>query len=427
MSASVIVGLQWGDEGKGRISHLTSEEATMVVRANGGANAGHTVVKDGQKYALHILPSSIINPDCMSVIASGVVIDLGILMNEIISLRAKGIKIGPENLKISSRAHIVIPWYKDLDEIYESMREKSIGTTKRGIGPAYASKSLRTGLRMGDLVGATEKSLYSKLKCAYKPFKDLLEDRDTDISIYVSDYISDFIRYSKFFRNFICDTVSLVHKEISEDDNYVVIEGAQATGLDIDYGTYPDVTSSSCISAGLAAAAGIGPRKIDSVYGIMKAYTSRVGEGPFPTELLDDTGAKIRELGHEYGTSTGRPRRCGWLDLVWLKYAVNLNDVTDLCINHMDTIGKLDTIMVCVEYEYKGRVISYVPDDLENCKPIYKTFKGNWGNITSIGDGKSSEEAKRAKEYLDFIEEYLGVKALYLGWGPDQDNVEIRI
>lgn len=423
MSASVIVGLQWGDEGKGRISHLTSDEATMVIRANGGANAGHTVVKDGQKYALHLLPSSIINPNCISVIASGVVIDLEILLNEIISLRAKGIKIEPENLKISSRAHIVVPWHKLLDEIYESMRENPIGTTKRGIGPAYASKSLRTGLRMGDLVGATEDSLLKKLKAAYEPFKDLFEKRD--INIYIGEYISDFMRYAKFFESFICDAVSIVHKKISEDDNYVVIEGAQATGLDIDYGTYPDVTSSSCISSGLAAAAGVGPKKIDSVYGIMKAYTSRVGAGPFPTELSNEVGDKIRKLGHEYGTSTGRARRCGWLDLVWLKYAVNLNGVTDLCINHMDTIGKLDTIMVCVKYEYNGRIISYVPDDLENCRPIYKAFEGNW-NITSIGDGQSSEEAKRAKKYLDFIEEYLGVKAIYLGWGPEQDNVEMR-
>ena len=425
MPVNVIVGLQWGDEGKGRISHLTSDEATMVVRANGGANAGHTVVKNGQKYALHLLPSSIINPDCVSLIASGVVIDLRILMDEIVSLRAKDIKIEPQNLKISSRAHIVVPWHKELDEIYESMRENPIGTTKRGIGPAYADKCLRIGLRMGDLVGATEESLYKKLKSAYEPVKSLFAEKD--INIRIGDYISDFIRYAKFFEDFICDAISVVHNEILKDDNYVVIEGAQATGLDIDYGTYPDVTSSSCISSGLAAAAGVGPTKVNSVYGIMKAYTSRVGEGPFPTELTNKIGATIRELGHEYGTSTGRPRRCGWLDLVWLKYAVELNGVTDLCINHMDTIGKLDMIMVCVKYEHNGKIISYVPDDLENCIPIYETFDGNWEKITSIGDGKSSEEAKRAKKYLNFIEEYLGVKALYLGWGPEQNNVEIRI
>lgn len=458
MSVSIVVGLQWGDEGKGRILNMISENATVAIRANGGANAGHTVVKNGEKYALHLLPSSIINPSCKSIIASGVAVDLELLYEEINDLTLKGIDITPNNLKISSKAHIVLKYYKDLDEVYESLRKNPIGTTKRGIGPTYSHKMLRTGMRMEDLVGATEEQLLAKIK----------ETVVADVALYIAktgkeldftEYAKEMLKYAKFFEPYICDAISEVHSEIDNPHgnyyNNVVIEGAQAAGLDIDFGTYPDVTSSSCTAAGLAAATGIGPTCVSNVYGVMKAYTSRVGEGPFPTELKDEVGDKIREEGHEYGTTTKRPRRCGWLDLVWLKYATKVNGVTELCINHCDTIGKLDKILVCVAYEYKGKVIQYVPDDLENCKPLYKVFEGNWEGIKSLKhiesvDSSEAEDCveqiksfaeqteefaeameevekiERAREYVNYIEKYLGVPALVLGWGPDQEDVELH-
>lgn len=437
-NVDLIVGLQWGDEGKGRISNFTSEQATMVVRANGGANAGHTVVKDAEKYALHLLPSSIINPNCVSVIAAGVVVDLGILKNEMISLMERGIEITPKNLKISNRAHVVLPWYKDMDGIYEDLRENPIGTTKRGIGPTYSNKALRVGMRMGDLVGATQESLKSKLKETYSTIRSLFEERMC-VTCEPENQVDIYMEYAEFFAPFICETVSLVNNEINNVGSYIVIEGAQATGLDLDYGTYPDVTSSSCIAAGLAAAAGVGPTKIRRVYGIMKAYTSRVGEGPFPTELHDETGKLIRELGHEYGTTTGRPRRCGYLDLVWLKYAVQVNGITHLCINHFDTIGKLPKIKVCVGYELKDGQdrIDYVPENLEDCLPIYADFDGDWKNISSIKqyyenaeeltdiNCEHSEEVVKAVAFLKFIQMFLGVKIACIGWGPGQDEVEL--
>lgn len=433
----VIVGLQWGDEGKGRISNFTSEKATMVVRANGGANAGHTVVKDDQKYALHLLPSSIINPNCISVIAAGVVVDLEILKNEMVSLIERGIQITPQNLRISTKAHIVMPWYKDMDGVYESLRENPIGTTRRGIGPAYSIKALRTGMRMVDLVGATQQSLETKLSETYSTIKSLYEEEMLD-SVDIKAQVSTFMEYAEFFAPYICETVALVNNEADKPDSYIVIEGAQATGLDIDYGTYPDVTSSSCIAPGLCAAAGIG-RNTRKVYGIMKAYTSRVGEGPFPTELKNKTGDLIRELGHEYGTTTGRPRRCGWLDLFWLKYATQVNGVTDLCINHFDTIGKLNEIMVCVGYQSKSDKVRVqeMPEKLEEYEPIYVRFQGGWTNISSIrkywedteefwnSDEECPEEVLRAVEFLAFIQRYLNVKVACIGWGPEQSQVEL--
>lgn len=421
MAVTVVIGTQWGDEGKGRVSNDVSKNAEVNVRANGGANAGHTVVVGKEEYKLHLLPSSIVNPECISVIAGGVALDLEILKKEIKSLRKRGIKITSANLKISSRAHIVMDWYKILDAAYEGLRIHKIGTTKRGIGPAYSAKALRVGVRMGDLVNSDAESLFKLISQADRPTEYVYrryQGKYVDVQEILEEYLN---KYVKFFKEFVCDTTSFIHSKMEQGKD-IIIEGAQATGLDIDHGTYPYVTSSGCSASALCAAIGIGPCHVTDVYGVMKTYTSRVGEGPFPTELFDETGKKIRQYGHEYGTTTRRPRRCGWLDLVWLKYAVRINGVTKLCINHFDTIGRFDKIKVCVAYNYKGKVIDYVPDDLENCTPIYKEFEGNWFGIKSVNE--ESEPSKRAKEYLEFIEDFLGVKALYLGWGPEQNDME---
>lgn len=436
MSVIEVIGLQWGDEGKGKISHIKSAFADVVIRANGGANAGHTVVKDGEKYAMHLLPSSIINPDCISVIAAGVVVDLDILYDEIETLRARGVQITGQNLKISSRAHVIFPWHKELDQIYENLRENPIGTTKRGIGICYSDKALRVGIRMGDIVDLNRDRLIKAIKESLKSKNALMKESE----VRLDEYALKLDIYRKFYEEFVCDTEAFVQDMLKYDKN-IVIEGAQATGLDIDFGTYPDVTSSSCTASGIAAAAGIGPCDIDYVIGVAKCYTSRVGEGPFPTEQLNSIGDKIRELGHEYGTTTGRPRRTGWLDLVWLKYAVKLNSVTAVVFNHADTIGKFDTIELCTAYMYgaEQKYIEHVPEDLDKCQPVYHSMPGNWEGIKSLTDWKNDspkekEKIKRAKAFFEFIECYLNdgeqvkkkrkVRIMALGWGPKDSDIE---
>ncbi len=443
MGVTEVIGLQWGDEGKGKISNIKSANADVVIRANGGANAGHTVVKDGEKYALHLLPSSIINPNCVSVIAAGVVVDLEILYNEIESLRNRGVQISGHNLKISSRAHVVFPWHKELDQVYEDMRDNPIGTTKRGIGIAYSDKALRVGIRMGDIVSSDTNKIVDLIKASLKPKRALMGDDNTDFD----KYRQKFNLYRKYYAEFVCDTEAIVQDAIRNKKN-IVIEGAQATGLDIDFGTYPDVTSSSCTASGIAAAAGIGPRDIGDVIGVAKTYTSRVGEGPFPTEQINEIGDKIRELGHEYGTTTGRPRRTGWLDLVWLKYAVKLNSVNRVVFNHADTIGAFDRINLATSYLYdlygdgEEKRIDFVPEALEKCNPVYLNMPGDWGGIKSlkITEDMTEDEKKkveRAKMFFEFIESYLNdgeknirkrkVRILALGWGPGANDIEFLI
>lgn len=432
VSVSLVLGTQWGDEGKGKISNILAEDADAVIRSNGGANAGHSIEKNGERYAVHLLPSSIINPNIISIISAGVVIDLDILYQEITSLRERGITITGDNLKISSRAHIVFPWHKVLDGVLEEMREKPIGTTRRGIGIAYAEKSYRVGIRMGDLVNLEEAELRKAILYSTKP-----NEANQPKLINFNEMWEKLPTYREFYSEFVCDTEGLIQEMLAAKAK-IVIEGAQATGLDIDFGTYPDVTSSSCTASGIAAAAGIGPLHIANVLGVAKTYTSRVGEGPFPTELFDENGTNIRELGHEYGTTTGRPRRTGWLDLVWLKYAVGINSINYLVFNHADTIGNFKKIKLCTAYMYKGKKITYVPEDLENCEPVYTELDGDWPNIKGLfhkfGEGhEKAEEKTRAKEFFEFIEDYLNngklkpertVQIAGIGWGPAQDDIE---
>lgn len=415
----VIVGIQWGDEGKGRASHYESKNASLVVRSTGGNNAGHTVVANGKKFAMHLLPSSIIRDGVLSIIGPGVVIDPKVLISEIEQMKKTGINIDSKKLLISDRAHIILPHHIALDSLSEMLKKNKIGTTGRGIGPSYAEKCDRTNIRMIDLKNT--ENLYSKLEQSLKKSNALFEQFNLPL-ISVDEEYHLCLEYGKALEELIGDSQAAIIDAYTKNEN-IILEGAQALYLDIDHGDYPFVTSSNPNASGTCSGAGIGPTLVDEVIGVMKAYCSRVGEGPFTTELFDETGDKIRELGHEYGTTTGRPRRCGWLDLVMIKNARYVNGLTSLCINHMDTIGKLPEIKVCIGYEYHGKEITYVPIDRENCTPIYKTFEGNWNTETST---TYEELPKQAKEYIEFIENYTGVNVKYIGVGADEKRTIIK-
>lgn len=415
----VIVGVQWGDEGKGRASHYESKNAKIVVRSTGGNNAGHTVVANGKKFAMHLLPSSIIRDGVLSIIGPGVVIDPKVLISEIEQMKTNGVNIDNTNLLISDRAHIILPHHIALDSLSEKLKDNKVGTTGRGIGPSYSEKCDRTNLRMIDLVNT--KNLKDKISQSLRKANALFEKFDYPIISKDEEY-NLCLEYGKKLSNLIGDSEAAIINAYENNEN-IILEGAQALYLDIDHGDYPFVTSSNPNASGTCSGAGIGPTLVDEVIGVMKAYCSRVGEGPFTTELFDETGDKIRKLGHEYGTTTGRPRRCGWLDLVMIKNARYINGLTSLCINHMDTIGKLSEIKVCVGYNYNGKEINYVPIDRENCTPIYKTFEGNWNteNCTTY-----EELPQKAKDYIEFIENYTGIKVKYIGVGADEKRTIIK-
>lgn len=423
-NVDVIVGLQWGDEGKGRVSHFVSNDA-ICIRATGGNNAGHTVVANGKKFALHLLPASIIKPNNISIIAPGVVIDLKVLATEINELRQAGIEITPNNLIISPRAHIIMPYHIALDEHYESMKgDKKIGTTNRGIGPCYSDKVNRVGIRMDDLIHCDVEELEEKVKLAISTIGHSM-NQSFDIIDIVSDYL---LKYGESLKEFIHDERAILSDAL-ETCQKIVIEGAQALYLDLDQGDYPYVTSSNPSACGTLAAAGIGPKHVKNVYGIMKAYCSRVGEGPFNTEQCNEIGNLIRELGHEYGTTTKRPRRCGWLDLVRLKNAVLINGVTALCLNHLDTLGKIGLktgeVKVCIAYLVPETLdtIKHVPVDVKNCKPVYLTFEGGWD---TTGCTTYADLPDTAKKFIKLIEDYTGVPVKFIGVGPDEKDTIIK-
>lgn len=414
-----IVGIQWGDEGKGRASYYESKAAGVVIRATGGNNAGHTVVANGKKFAMHLLPSSIIRDGVKSVIGPGVVIDPDVLISEIETMKSAGIRINTQKLFISGKAHIIMPHHKELDVLYEEMKTKKVGTTKRGIGPCYSEKSDRTGIRMYDLISGTltPDKIKESLKKANILFKETGHPTFDENEIFKLCQ-----KWKEELGKYICDTQFII-MEAHKNKEDIVIEGAQALYLDLDHGDYPFVTSSNPNASGTASGAGIGPTLIDEVIGVIKAYCSRVGEGPFPTEQENEIGDKIRDLGHEYGTTTGRPRRCGWLDLVMIRNAAFINGLTGLCVNHVDTIGKLPEIKVCIGYKYNGKEIEYVPMNREVCEPIYKTFEGNWDTSKS----KTYEDLpENAKKYIEFIEKYTGVKVKYIGIGADESRTIVR-
>lgn len=416
----VILGAFFGDEGKGKIIDYLSTKADISLRCAGGNNAGHTIVINGQKFAMHLIPSGIFS-GAVAIIGNGVVVDPKVLLEEIKTLNDAG--ISTDKLLISEKAHVIFPYHKEYDELEEEMRGKNkIGTTKRGIGPSYSDKMARTGIRMEDFIS----SKFSAL------LKNNIENKNKIFALYGKDQIDykavlkEYSAYAKALKPYVTDTVNFVHDNL-EKGKKIVCEGAQATLLDIDFGTYPFVTSSNTTIGGILNGTSLNAGNIGEVYGVIKAYSSRVGEGPYVTELKDKIGDTIRELGHEYGTTTKRPRRCGWLDLVALKYAARVNGFTGIAMNHLDTVGKLSEIKLCVGYEDENGVVTenYTtnPDKLKNMKPVYETFEGNF-DISGIK--KYSKLPAQAKTYVKAIEKFVGVPVKFIGTGPDREDLIIR-
>lgn len=432
MAVKMIIGLQYGDEGKGRAVHYEAKDASIVVRATGGSNAGHTVVANGKKYAMHLLPSAIIRPEVLSIIGPGVVADLKVLAEEIQQMREAGVKVEKDNFAISQRTHITFPHHKQLDRLYEMLKNEKVGTTGRGVGTTYEEKARRTNLRMYDLF-LQSSELKEKISENLKVYNVLVTEANKLIergvyieekfpTITVQEEYEYCIQYKDIIKGFITDIHPILDEAI-EKNELIIIEGAQSFWLDNDHGDYPMTTSSNPNASGTASGAGIGPTLIGEVIGVIKAYTSRVGNGPFVTEQDNEIGDLIREWGHEYGTTTGRPRRTGWLDLVMVKHTKNTSGLTSLCVNHLDTIGKLDKINVCVGYQYKGETIKHVPIDKENCKPIYEELKGGW---STEGATNFEQLPKEAQEYINFVEEYTGVPVRYIGVGADEKRTIIK-
>ena len=423
MSVRVVVGTQWGDEGKGKYIDMLAAGSDLVVRYSGGNNAGHTLVVNGEKFAMHLLPSGLLHPHTRCVIGNGVVIDPAVLIHEMDTLIARGYDL--TRLYISERAHIIMPYHRVIDELQEKARGIALGTTKRGIGPCYSDKAERCGIRACDLLDAEAFSMKVHENLAIKNL--MIERVYGGTALDADAVVEEYLAYAKRLAPHIVDTVAMIGDAIDAGQE-ILCEGAQATFLDLDYGTYPYVTSSNPTAGGVCTGAGIGPRRIDEVYGVLKAYTSRVGAGPFPTELKDGIGDRIRELGHEYGTTTGRPRRCGWLDAVMIRYSARVNGLTSLAINHLDTIGRLDHIRLCVAYEKDGvRTMAFPADlkELARCTPVYEDFE-SWPD-RDITQCRSYEDLpKHARVYLERIEEVCGVPVGMIGIGPGRESIILR-
>lgn len=419
MSTKVVVGTQWGDEGKGKYIDILAKDSDFVVRFSGGNNAGHTIVTGGVKYALHLIPSGIFHSNIKCVIGNGVVVDPGVLIEEIKELNSKGVTT--DNLFISERAHVIMPYHRMLDDLQEKARGKdNLGTTKRGIGPAYADKTERSGIRMCDL--ADEEEFTRKVRENVEFKNRIIEKVYGEKGFNADDVISEYLGYAKVLKKHIVDSNEMLFEAIHQKKN-ILFEGAQATFLDLDFGTYPFVTSSNPVAGGVCTGAGIGPVFIDEVFGVFKAYTSRVGTGPFPTEQDNEIGDTIRELGWEYGTTTGRPRRCGWLDTVMIRYAAMVNGLTSLAINHVDTIGKLNKIKLCTGYMKNGQLTKSFPaslKELAKCEPVYEEFDGWKEDISNIR--KYDELPQAAKVYLHRIEELAGVPIKLIGVGKEREQ-----
>lgn len=417
---NVVLGTFYGDEGKGKIIDYLSEKADASIRCSGGNNAGHTIKVDGKKYAFHLIPSGILNKNTKAIIGNGVVIDPKVLITEIEELKANGYAV--DNLYISDKAHIIMPYHVMMDKLQEELRAKNkIGTTARGIGPCYSDKFERSGIRVEDFISDKfEEIARTNIEKKNKIFA-MYGKEELDVESTIAQYKE----YAEYLKQYVVDSVDMLH-ELLESDKDIVCEGAQATLLDIDFGNYPFVTSSNPTIGGVCTGTGIGPKYIGEVYGVLKAYSSKVGEGMYMTEQDNEIGDLIRELGHEYGTTTKRPRRCGWLDLVALKYAARINGLTGLAINHVDTIGKLDKIKLCVAYEYDGEKttrFSTNNDYLNKCTPIYEEFDGNFGDISNIKRREDLPES--ARKYLDRIEEIVKVPIKFIGTGADRNDMII--
>jgi len=392
MTSVVVVGTQWGDEGKGKITDFLSANAEVIARYQGGDNAGHTIVIDGKKFKLHLIPSGIFFPEKISVIGNGMVVNPKSLVKELSYLHDEGVTT--DNLRISDRAHVILPYHIELDRLQEEAKgDNKIGTTIKGIGPAYMDKAARVGIRIADLLD-----------------KDIFRER---------------LERNLAEKNRLTDT-SVILNDALDNGKRVLFEGAQGVMLDIDQGTYPFVTSSNPVAGGVTIGSGVGPSKIDKVVGVCKAYTSRVGDGPFPTELFDEVGDRIREVGHEYGTTTGRPRRVGWFDSVVMRHSRRVSGITNLSLNSIDVLSGLDTVKICVAYDLDGQRIDYYPASLEQlkrCKPIYEELPGWSEDITGVRNLEDLPE--NARNYVRRVSELVGVRISTFSVGPGREQTNI--
>lgn len=424
MSVRVVIGAQWGDEGKGKIVDLLSNKARFVVRYQGGANAGHTLKFDDKKVVLHLIPSGIFNGDAHCVIGNGVVIDPIALVKEIKGVEGLGFSL-EGRFFISQTAHVILPYHKLLDQLKEKRRGgDAIGTTGRGIGPAYVSKVSRVGIRMVDLLDKDilRKKIDQNIKDINFALKNLYKEKTLSVDA-LMDELDESI---KTLSPYICNTTDMLHKALEKGQS-VLLEGAQGCLLDVDHGTYPYVTSSSPTSGGACTGSGVPPTALTHIMGITKAYCTRVGNGPFPTELDNEKGEELRQKGFEFGATTGRPRRCGWLDLVALKYACRINGINEITLTKMDVMDGFEEIQVCTSYKIDGKETTVFPlslDEIEKIEPVYTSLPGWDKDIT--GMTKWDELPENAKEYIYFIEEYLGVKLTIISIGPKRTETIIR-
>ncbi|MGY0373778.1 adenylosuccinate synthase [Clostridium sp. JNZ J1-5] len=420
MSAFIVLGAQWGDEGKGKMTDYLAEKAEVVVRFQGGNNAGHTVEVGDKQYKLHLIPSGILYDNKLNVIGNGVVIDPKAMFDEIDYLEGLGVKVTPDKLIVSDRAQVIMPYHRVLDGLKEKARgNNDIGTTGKGIGPSYTDKVERSGIRICDLI---HKEVFEQ------KLRQNVEDKNEIIKLYGGEELdfntvyNEYLGYAERIKPFVSDISVRLYEEIKNNKN-VLFEGAQGALLDIDYGTYPYVTSSNTIAGGVCTGAGVGPTVITGAVGIAKAYTTRVGKGPFPTELDGQMGELLREKGHEYGVTTGRARRCGWLDLVILKSTARISGLTSFVVTKIDTLAGIEKIKVCTGYKFEDKIIDYFPaslEDLAKCEPIYEEFDG-WDE--SIEEARSYDELpENAKIYLKRIEEFTNTKVSIVSVGPKRDQ-----
>ncbi len=426
MSTLVVIGSQWGDEGKGKITDLLSEEADIIVRYQGGCNAGHTVVKGDEQYIFHLIPSGILHEGVKCLIGNGVVIDPESLLQEIENLKKKNIEID-NNLYIDFKAHVVLPYHKTLDEVKEIKRGKDkIGTTKRGIGPAYVDKIARTGIRIIDLID--EKLLPKKLENNLNE-KNTIFEKLYGLKISnqeKKDILKKYREYGQLLKKYVTD-VSLYLNQAINENKKILFEGAQGTLLDVDHGTFPYVTSSNPIAGGACIGTGVGPTKIDGVMGVTKAYTTRVGRGPFPTEMQGELEEYTRQKGGEFGATTGRPRRCGWFDAVLVNYAVRINGMDNMVLTKIDVLSDFDKIKICTSYKYNEEIIKEFPVNLEtlqNCIPLYEEMEGWKGDISQIN--KYGDLPQQLKNYINRIEELVKTKVIIVSVGPKRSQTIIR-
>lgn len=423
MSSVVVVGTQWGDEGKGKITDFLSEKAEYVARYQGGDNAGHTIQFGGETYKLHLIPSGIFSPEKLCIIGNGVVVNPKSLVTELAYLHERNITT--DNLRISDRAHVILPYHIELDRLQEEAKgDKKIGTTIKGIGPAYMDKAARVGIRIADLLDREvfEERLRLNLEDKNRQFTKLYDASPMNFE----EILEEYYEYGQQIKQYVCDTSVLLNDAL-DNGKRVLFEGAQGVMLDIDQGTYPFVTSSNPLAGGVTIGSGVGPSKVTKVVGVCKAYTSRVGDGPFPTELFDEIGSRIREVGREYGTTTGRPRRVGWFDSVVMRHSKRVSGITNLCLNSIDVLTGLETVKICVAYrKSNGEEISHYPAslvELGQCEPVYEELPGWSEDIT--GCRTLDELPIEAQNYVRRVSELVGVKISTFSVGPDRNQTNI--